>query len=83
MGKIYVYRPERIVGGEILGREFTLDETSIRTEAELVTIGNHGETRVNVYQLPTCIFEFRFHEFSDYIVVKASLLFQQGVRLLV
>ena len=67
--RIYVYRPERIVGGEILGREFTLDENSIRTEAELVTIGNHDETRVKVYQLPSGVLleDFPLNRFAKHV----------------
>jgi len=66
---IYIYRPERIVGGEILGREFTLDENSIRTEAELVTIGNHDDTRVRVYQLPSGVLleDFSLNRFAKHV----------------
>lgn len=50
--KIYIYRPEKIVGGEILGREFYLDERSVRTEAELTILGNHNETNVKIFLFP-------------------------------
>ena len=67
--RIYIYRPERIVGGEILGEEFTLDRDSIRTEAELVTIGNHDETRVKVYELPSGILleDYTLNRFEKHI----------------
>jgi hypothetical protein len=58
--KIYIYRPEKIVGGEILGREFYLDEKSVRNEVELTIIGNHNDTKAKIYLLPECILKEDF-----------------------